>query len=206
MVVVAVSAPLVPFTVSVYEPAVTLDATLIVTAEVVAVGLVANVPVIPTGQLDAARVTAALNPLTLFTVAVELPLEPETAVAALADNVKLGEGAVTESAIVVLAVSAPLVPLIVREYEPGTTEDATLIVTADVPVVGLVPNTPVIPTGQLAATRVTAPLNPPAAVTVTVDAPLAPAATPAAVDDKVKLGTAAPVTVSVPNCCHDPLL
>ena len=91
IVVLAESEPLVPFTVSAYEPAATPAATLIVTAELLVAGFVPNVPVMPDGQFEAASVTGELNPLAGFTITVELPLAPACALAAVALSVKPGE-------------------------------------------------------------------------------------------------------------------
>ena len=63
-------------------------------------------------------------------------------------------------------------------------------------VAGFVPKLPVIPAGQLEATRVTKDANPPEGVTVTVDVPLAPATAVAELAFKAKLGFGAAVTVS----------
>ena len=92
----------------------TLDATIMVTTEVLVVGFVPKVPVIPAGQLDAARVTVELKPLFLVRVTVEDPVAPACAVAEVAESVKLG-AAVTVSAIVVVAFRAALVPFMVSE-------------------------------------------------------------------------------------------
>ena len=90
IVVLALAAPPVPFTVNEYDPGVTVDATLIVTAELLVAGLVPNVPVMPAGQPDAANVTAELKPFTGVTLTVELPVPPELAEADVALRVKLG--------------------------------------------------------------------------------------------------------------------
>ena len=109
-------------------------------------------------------------------------------------NVPPPPAAVTVKAIVVLAVTAPLVPFTVSEYEPAATPEATLRVTADVVAAGFVPNTPVIPEGHPEAARVTDPLNPPLGVTVTVELPPPPDGTVAAAELSVK--AAVPVTVN----------
>ena len=71
-----------------------------------------------------------------------------------------------------------------------------MIVTVEELVVGLVPNTAVIPDGQLTAANVTPALNPFAGVTVTVEEPFAPpAVASAAVALNAKLGGGA-LTVS----------
>ncbi len=82
---------------------------MIVTIEDAVVGFVPNVAVMPVGQFDATSVTAELKPFAGVIETVELPVDPAIAVAAVALMVKLG-AALTVSAIVVLAVNAPLVP------------------------------------------------------------------------------------------------
>ena len=79
-----------------------LAATVMVTTE-------PKVPVMPAGQLDAARVTGALKPFVGVMVMVAVPVDPASAVAGVELSVKLG-AAPTVSEIVVLAVSAPLDP------------------------------------------------------------------------------------------------
>ena len=70
----------------------------------------------PAGQFDAARVTPELNPLAGVTVTVEVPVAPAVAVAAVALKEKLGwTAAFTVSAMVVVALSEPLVPFTVSE-------------------------------------------------------------------------------------------
>ncbi len=87
---------------------------MIVTIEDAVVGFVPNVAVMPVGQFDATSVTAELKPFAGVIETVELPVDPAIAVAAAALMVKLGcTAAFTVSAMVVLAVSAPLVPFTV---------------------------------------------------------------------------------------------
>lgn len=109
IVVVLVSVPEVPLTVSVYGPATTLAPTLMVTTDELVAGFVPNVPVMPVGQPEAASVTAEVKPLAGVIVAVAVPDDPTVAVADVALNVKLG-APVTVSEIVVLAAKEPLVP------------------------------------------------------------------------------------------------
>src|SRR5450432_1154954 len=111
-------------------------------------GFVPNVPVIPVGQLDAARVTAELKPLAGIIVTVDVPVDPTIAVAAVAPIVKLG-AALRVSERVVLADELPLVPFTVSVYGPGATPEPTVIVTTEDAVAGFVPNVPVMPVGQL---------------------------------------------------------
>ena len=87
---------------------------MIVTVDAVVAGFVPKVSVMPTGKLDAASVTAELKPFSGAMVTFDVPANPATAVADGALSEKLG-AVVTVSAIVVLAVSVPLVPLTVSE-------------------------------------------------------------------------------------------
>ena len=110
----------------------------------------------------------------------------------------------TVSAMVVLALSAPLVPFTANEYDPGATPDPTLIVTTELLVAGLVPNVPVIPAGQPEAASVTPELKPFAGVIVTVEVPVPPAFAAVGVALSVKLGEPPPDKVNVPSCCQGP--
>ena len=114
------------------------------------------------------------------------------------------DGAFTVNAIIVLALAVPPVPSTVNEYGPGVTVDATLIVTAELLVAGLVPNVPVIPAGQPDAANVTAELKTFTEAIVTVEVPATLELAEAAVALSVKLGWP-PDTVNVPNFCQDPI-
>ncbi len=114
--------------------------------------------------------------------------------------------ALTVSDIVVLADSAPLVPLTVSKYDPGATDAPTLIVTIEDVVTGFVPNVPVIPAGQPAIASVTPELKPLVGVTITVDAALAPATVDAAPALKPKLGAALTVNEMVVLADNAPLV
>jgi hypothetical protein len=176
-------------------PAETLAPTLMRTVEEAVAGLVPNVPVIPVGQPDADRVTGKLKPPAPVIVTAEFPAEPAVAVADVAARVKLGCGPVfTAKAILVLADNVPLVPLTGSEYEPGATFAATLIVATEEAVAGFVPNDPVMPAGHPVVERVTPELKPFAGFTLTVDVPVAPGFTDAAVELRVKLGRGPPLT------------
>ena len=113
------------------------------------------------------------------TPAAALPFEGDTAKA---------DAAVTVSPMIVLALADPPVPFTVNEYEPGATDEATLIVTIELLVAGLLPNVPVIPAGQPEAASVTPELNPFTGTMVTVELPVPPAAAEAAVALMVKPG------------------
>lgn len=104
----------------------------------------------------------------------------------------------TVSAIVVLAVKVPDVPVMVTVEVPVVAVLLAANVTALVPVAGLVPNVAVTPLGSPAAASVTAPVKPPASVTAIVSVPLAPCANDNEVADgaSVKPGGVSVFTVS----------
>ena len=80
----------------------------------------------------------------------------------------------TVSAIVVVAVKLPDVPVIVAVAEPVVAEMLAVSVSVLVLVVGFVLNDAVTPLGRPEAARVTLPVNPPTSVTVIVLVPLLP--------------------------------
>ena len=82
---------------------------MIVAIEDAVAGFVPNVPVMPTGQFDAASVTALLKPLAGLMVTVEVPVDPTNALAVVVVIVKLG-AAVTVREIEAVLESVPLVP------------------------------------------------------------------------------------------------
>jgi hypothetical protein len=76
MVVVALSEPEVPVTVTVDEPVAAELLAVSVSTLVEVTGLVANAAVTPLGKPDAVRVTDPENGLTSVTVMVSVPLAP----------------------------------------------------------------------------------------------------------------------------------
>ena len=90
IVVVALSAPLTPFTGNAYDPAATPGLILMDTPALAMVGFGANVPVIPEGHPAAESVTAELNPLDGDTVTVAETVEPIAPEALPAVNVNPG--------------------------------------------------------------------------------------------------------------------
>jgi hypothetical protein len=84
--------------------------TLIVTLDDVVVGLVPKEPVIPAGQFDAAKVTAALKPLAGVTAIVDVAVDPTVALAGVAPRVKFGT-ALTVNGMVALADQLPPDPV-----------------------------------------------------------------------------------------------
>jgi hypothetical protein len=116
---------------------------------------------------------------------------------------------VTESVIVVVAVSVPEVPVMVTVDAPVVAVLLAVNVSTLLPVVGLVPNAAVTPVGRPDAARVTLPVNGLTSVTVMVSVTLLPCATvrEAAERESVKLppdpGT---VTVMVTELVTVPLV
>jgi len=87
--------------------------------------------------------------------------------------VKLGAG-LTVSAMVVVAVKAPEVPVMVTVAAPVVAVPLAVSVSTLLPVVGLVPNAAVTPLGNPEAARVTLPANGLTSVTVIVSVALLP--------------------------------
>jgi hypothetical protein len=82
--------------------------------------------------------------------------------------------ALTVSAMVVVAVVLPEVPLMVTVAAPVVAVLLAVSVSTLLPVVGLVPKAAVTPLGRPDAASVTLPLNPPVSVTVMVSVALLP--------------------------------
>lgn len=80
----------------------------------------------------------------------------------------------TVSAIVVVAVVDPEVPVIVTVDDPTVAVALAVSVSTLVPVVGFVPKEAVTPLGRPVAARVTLPVNPPVSVTVIVSVAVFP--------------------------------
>jgi len=141
MVVVAVSEPEVPVMVTVDVPTVAVELAVRVSTLVLVVGLVANAAVTPVGKPDAARVTLPVKGLTSVTVIVSVPLAPSAIDRVDADgfSVKLPVDEATVSAIVVVAVVDPEVPVMVTVEVPTVAVALAVKVATLVPVVGLVP-------------------------------------------------------------------
>jgi hypothetical protein len=113
--------------------------------------------------------------------------------------VKLGAG-VTVREMVVVAVSAPDVPVIVTGYVPWVTPAAAVSVRVLVPAVGFGLKVAVTPVGCPVAARVTLPVNPPASVTVmtlVLPASVGVIVKLAGFADSEKLGPAVTVTETV---------
>jgi len=135
---------------------------------VVVVGFVPNAAVTPVGKPDATKVTLPVNPLRSFTVIVLVPVLVMPGVRVTPpefERLKLGAG-VTVSAIVVVAVRLPDVPVMVTVALPAEADPLAVSVRVLVPLVGFGLNAAVTPVGNPEAASVTLPVNPPASVTV----------------------------------------
>lgn len=192
MVVVAVSEPEVPVTVTVEVPTVAeLPAVNVITLLPV-VGLVPKVAVTPVGKPEATSVTLPLKLFTSVTVIVSVAVLPGVTDSVLDDGamVKLPvDAALTVNAIVVVSVSVPEVPVMVTVEVPAVAELLAVNVTTLLPVVGLVPKAAVTPVGKPEAASVTLPLKLFTSVTVTVSVAVLPAVTDSVLDEgaRVKL-------------------
>ena len=160
-VVVCVIEPEVPVMVSVYCPGLAVLVATRVRVDSEVVGFALQEAVTPLGRPDVTvMVTLPVNPNSLLTemlVVPELPwpmlTPPEF------ESVK--PGAATVRAIVLVAVSAPEVPVMVTLAVPKGAELLAVNVSALVPVVGLVPQDALTPLGRVEVTaRFTLPANP----------------------------------------------
>lgn len=139
--VVSISAPEVPVMVTVDVPTVAVLLAVSVSTLVLVVGLEANAAVTPVGRPLAASVVLPMKQPTSPTVIVSVPLLPCAIdrVDAEGESVKLCAAAVTVIAMVVVAVSAPEVPVMVAVYVPTVAVVLAVNVSTLVVVVGLVP-------------------------------------------------------------------
>jgi len=168
IVVVALTLPDVPVIVTLVVPA-TAEALAVNVTTVVAVPFAGGVidvglneAVTPAGRAEVVNVVAALKPFTLVSVMV-LPTPVSVGVidtlAGFAASVKVG-GPVTVSAIVVVAVKAPDVPVIVTVAVPADAVAPAVSVSVLVVPVGFGLKAAVTPVGNPDAARVTFPVNP----------------------------------------------
>ena len=195
-VVVAVRVPEVPVIVTVEVPAAAVLLAVSVRTLEVADDVGLKDAVTPVGNPDAAKDTLPVNGLMSVTEIVSVPLEPATTDNAVADglSVKPPVGEVTVSAIVVVAVRVPEVPVIVTVEVPAAAvllavSVRTLEVVEDV---GL--NDAVTPLGKPDAANVTLPVKGLTFVTVIVSVPLEPARTDRAVADGFNVKEPVPET------------
>lgn len=181
MVVVSVSDPEVPVIATVAAPIVAVLLAVNVKTLVPVVGLVPKVAVTPAGSPDAESVTAPVKPqagsVTVI-VSVALPLWTMLSVVSAGVIVKPLAGTATVSAIVVVAVNVPEMPVMVI-VAVATLQLAGLYASVStlVPVVELGLKLAVIPVGNPDATSVTAPVNPPISVIVIASVAVLPGTT-----------------------------
>jgi hypothetical protein len=197
-VVVCVKAPEVPVIVTVAVPdvAVALAVSVMTLVVVVLVGL--NAAVTPLGKPEAVRATLPVNPFDGFTVTVLVPFVLTLSARLPGESVKVKSGGpVTVNAIVVVAVTAPDVPLMVTVAVPAAAEAPAVNVTTllEADEVGL--NAAVTPLGKPEAVNATVPVNPFWSLTVMV---LVPPASPGVIDkvlgDAESVNVGGPVTVN----------
>jgi hypothetical protein len=177
IVVLAVRLPDVPVIVTVVVPAAAVALASSVRVLLEAVGLALNDAVTPAGSPLALRVALpAKPPAGLIVIAlVVLPPAATVSVFGAAVSVKLPtDDSLTASAIVVLAVRLPDVPVIVTIAVPVAAVALAFRVNVLVEVVGFGLNVAVTPLGSPDAASVTLPLNPFSAVTVMALVPLPP--------------------------------
>ena len=175
IVVVLVRAPEVPVIVTVAVPvvAVLLTVSVKVLVFVVLAGL--NEGVTPPGRPDADSATMPLKPLKGFTVMVLEPLDPCVMVRLLGEAVseKFGGGLIVRESVVELD-RLPDEPVMVTVAGPVVAVLLAVRVRVLAPVVLVGLNKAFTPAGKPDVDRVTVPLKPLSALTVTVLIPLAP--------------------------------
>jgi hypothetical protein len=137
-----------------------------------------NEAVTPLGSPVAVKVTLPVNPPVSVTMTVSVSLAPCLTDTVAGEDVRLKPAtgkALTVSAMVVLAVVAPEVPVIVTVTGPPVVAVLLAVSVSTLEVadeVGL--NEAVTPLGRPVAAKDTAPVNPPVSVTVTVSVVLLP--------------------------------
>jgi hypothetical protein len=167
----------VPWIVIVDDPAVAVLLAVSVSRLLPVAGLVPKAAVTPLGIPDAVRVTAPVNPPTSVTLMVSVPPASRAIVNADAEGASVKDpvpAALMVSAMVVVAVNVPEVPVMVTVNVPGVAVLLALTVRTLLPVVGLVPNAAVTPVGKPDAARVTLPVEPHGLFTVMVSVALLP--------------------------------
>jgi hypothetical protein len=203
------SAPEVPFTVTVVVPVeAVLLAVSVRTLEPVA-GFVAKAAVTPSGRPAAAKVTPPVNPPTPVTEMVLVPLAPWATDTEDGEDESVKPGAaftVIETVVEAESAGALEVPVTVTVVVPVAAVLAAENFTWLEPLVGFVANTAVTPLGRPLAARVTLPLNPFAGVTVMVSATLLPCVTEreAVVGAIVKLGVTLTVRLMMVDAVSAP--
>ena len=147
-----------------------------VRTQVAGVAPALNSPITPLGRPEIVNVTVLMKPFCAVKVSVLLPVAPcwTLRAAGEADKVNVGAG-VMVSAMAVLPVSAPAVPVIVTLAVAAATVLAAVKVTVLVRPAVIGPRVAVTPGGSPEATSATVLLKPFRALMATVVVPLAPA-------------------------------
>lgn len=177
MVVVWLSVPEVPVTVTVDVPVVAVLLAVKVRTLVEVAGLVPKLAVTPLGRPEAESVTEPVKPFDGLTVIVLLPFVPcfTVRLAGEAEREKFGcAGAFTVRLMAVVWLVVPEVPVTVTVAVPVVAVLLAVKVSTLVEVVGFVPKLAVTPDGRPEAERLTDPVNPLMGVTVIVLLPLVP--------------------------------
>jgi len=168
--VVRVSMPLVPVTGTVAVLTVAVGEAVNVKVLVPVVGFGVNVAVTPAGKPPMLKATLPVKPPLRVAVIVLVAVPPcrtET-LPGFANSAKFGGLLTTVSAIGVVWMSEPLVPVIVTVAGPTAAVTEAVNVTTLVPVVEAGLNTAVTPVGKPLAVKATVPVNPFRVATVMV--------------------------------------
>jgi hypothetical protein len=182
IVVVCFVLPDVPVTVTVAAPVVAVALAVNVSVLVLVAGFGLNAAVTPVGRPDAENVTVPLNPFKGVIVILLVAVLPSITLTAAGEAARVNAG-VTFSAIVVVCVRLPDVPVIVTVAVPVVAVPLTVNVSVLVAVVGFGLNAAVTPVGKPDAASVTSPLKPFSGVTVIVLVPVPPCTTVTAVGE-----------------------
>ena len=194
--VVAVSVPDVPVTVTFDVPGVAVLLAVKVSTLEPLVGFALNIAVTPLGSPVAASVTLPVNPPVSMTAIVWLALAPWITDSAEADLARVKPGVwvvLTVSEMWVLAVMEPDVPIIVTVEVPAAAALPAVRVSTLELVVGLVPKEAVTPEGSPETASCTLPENPPEGCRVMVSVVLLPWTTVRAVVVGARVKPAVPV-------------
>ena len=173
--VLCVKLPDLPVIVTVNVPVVAVLPAFSVSVLLLLVGFVLNDAVTPLGSPDADKVTLPLKPFCGVTVIVLVPLAPRAMLKLFgnAESVKFG-AAFTVSAMVVLCVKLPDVPVMVTVTVPVVAVALAVSVNVLVAVAGFALNDAVTPLGRPDADKLTLPLKPFCGLTEIVLIPLVP--------------------------------
>lgn len=200
IVVVSVRLPDVPVIVTVDVPFAAVELAVKVRVLLVVTGLGVKVAITPVGNPEADKVTLPVKPLDGVIEIALVPFVPCTTVKllGLADKAKVGD-ALTVSAIVVVPVRLPDVPVTVTVADPVFAVALAVKVNTLVDEAGFGLKAAVTPLGKPEAEKVTLPVKPFAGVTVTVLMLVVPCTmgTALGLADKANVGAGATVRAIV---------